>query len=714
MVKKINDLKKDVHKPTIDLRGKYANKEAKKLKKKLNILYKKASPIKEVKDLSGEKKEHYVYIKGQQHKPPKYLGNLIRVGVMGFLILLVINTVNVYFIGKTIEEDLSETAYEGYNYLVDAGKSATRIQFDTALVAFDKAIENFSQAEEDLWFINLDNSFYAKDNNIGVAVTALLESGKHFAEAGKFFLDGIEEFNKIPLYFVSKNDLENDLTSITPPSLTDTLKDGLEQIDLAINEISQAAEKIGKIDENRLPSEVGVRIAFAKEKIQEVSETLEATQEHFPAILKLLGDRYPHRYLILFQNNNEIRPTGGFIGSYAIMDINDGYIESIETHDVYDIDGAYGGIIEPPDEFKAFTSNWRFRDSNYSPDFSVSAKKARWFLEKEGGPSVDTVIAINQGLLQDMLEITGPVQVGNFGELDSENYNLLLSFVIEGKVWGPEDPKHILKMFVPAFKKAIIKEENIGKVSSKLYKAVQQKHIMMYSADEDIQALFETLGISGQVHETQENEDYLSVINISTGGTKSDQFIEEKIFHNTNIDKYGKVINEIRISRTHMWTDETYNEWKKIINAYGFSYIPDQVIDILGRGRNRVNMRIYVPQGSVLIDTNGADIMTKYDKDLRKTYFLLTMEVKAGETDEVWIQYRPPITMSFNPSSTYKIIIEKQPGSVGSIFTKTVTTDSELENIAVYPGESKINENTTTYATNLVYDRYFSGVWRKE
>lgn len=712
MTKRITDLKKDSSNSSIDLRGKYANreKEAEKLKKKKNTFYKKESPIKEVKDLSGGKQENYIYIKGTQHKPPKYLGNLIRVGMMGFFILLVINTINVYFIGKTIEADISATAYEGYNYLIDAGKSATKIQFDTALVAFDKAIDNFSQAEEDLWFINLDQSFYAEDNNIGVAVTALLESGKNFAEAGKFFLDAIEEFNKIPIYFVSKNDSTSTLT----PSLTDTLKDGLGKTDLAINEISQAAEKIEKIDENRLPSEVGSRVAFAKEKIEEVSATLNATQKHFPALLKLLGDRYPHRYLILFQNNNEMRPTGGFIGSYAIMDVNDGYIESLETHDVYDIDGTYGGIIEPPEEFKAFTSNWRFRDSNYSPDFSVSAKKARWFLEKEGGPSVDTVIAINQGLLEDMLDITGPIQVGNFGKLNSDNYELLLSFVIEGKVWGAEDPKHILKVFVPLFKEAILKEENIGKVSSKLYKAIQQKHIMMYSADEDIQALFETLGISGKVHETQKNEDYLSVINISTGGTKSDQFIEEKINHDTKIDKYGKVIDEVGISRTHMWTDETYMEWKKVINAYGFTYIPDQVIDILGRGRNRVNTRIYVPQGSVLLDSNGADVMTKYDKDLRKTYFLVTMEVKAGETDEVWIQYRPPITMSFSPSSTYKLIIEKQPGSVGSIFTKTVTTDPEIENVAVYPTEAKVNETTATYATNLVYDRYFSGVWSKK
>ena len=61
---------------------------------------------------------------------------------------------------------------------------------------------------------------------------------------------------------------------------------------------------------------------------------------------------------------------------------------------------------------------------------------------------------------------------------------------------------------------AIIKEENLSKISSQIYKAIQQKHIMFYSADEDIQALFESSGLSGTVHESEPNEDYLSVINI--------------------------------------------------------------------------------------------------------------------------------------------------------------------------------------------------------
>lgn len=712
MPRNLQDIKKDPDNEKIDLKGESSPKKS-PIKKKKNKIYKNESPIKEMKDLSGTEKAHFAYIKGEKFTPPKYLGNLLKIGGIGFLIILLINAANVYVIGKSIERDISTKAEEGYNFLVDAGKSATKIELDKALDSFNNALENFEEAENDLWFVNTDQTFYAQDGNVGQAVNALLESGKHFATAGKYFLEAVEEFNNIPVYFVSKNN-EAEKTGVQP-SITDSLKIGLEKTDLAIAEITQASEIINKVNAENLPPEVRARVSFAQEKIAEVASTLKSTSAHFPAILKLLGDRYPHRYLVLFQNNNEIRPTGGFIGSYAIVDINDGYIEKLETYDVYDLDGSFHGYIEAPDGFMPFLADWRFRDSNYSPDFPTSAKKARWFLEKEGGPTADTVIAINQGLLKDMLDITGPVQVGQFGKLNADNYNLLLSFVIEGKVWGPEDPKHILKVFVPAFREAIMKEEHIGAVTSKMYKAIQQKHILAYSSDEDIQAFFSSMGLSGEVYDAEPDEDYLSVINIAVGGTKSEQFMEEQIYHDTRIDETGKAINKITIKRTHQWSDDIYYEWGKILKQYGFGFMPDNIIDILGRGENKVAQRIYVPTGSKLIDTNGSDVATKYDKDLKKTYFFSEMDTKAGETSLLWIEYELPFKLEIEPMATYKLIAEKQPGSRGSIFTKTLVTDEGIYSLATYPEEVKISaDETISYATNLVYDKYFSVVLGQE
>jgi hypothetical protein len=710
--KKIRDLVKDSsQKEKLNLRGNF-KKKLSPIQKIKPSLMKQDNPIHKVIDLKGQKEKHFNYFKAKKFNPPKSLGNLVKLGFFGLFILILINGLSVYSSSKRLEENIKSSALEGFSLLVDASENATKVQFDNAVDSFNNALDSFSDAEAKLWFISTDNSFYAKDANAAQAVNSLLEAGKQFSLSGGHFLEALEEFNKIPLYFATKNSDPD----FEMPSITDTLKDGLEKTDLALAQVNLAWDLISEIDENTLPAEISGRVVFAKNQVEKVKDLLNSISSHFPAMLKLLGDRYPHRYLILLQNNYETRATGGFIGSYSIVDVNEGYIEKIDTQDVYQLDNYFGGYIEPPEELEPYTTNWRFRDSNYSPDFPISARKAMWFLEKEGGPSVDTVIAINQGLLKDMLEITGPVQVGDFGALTSENYDILISYIVESKVWGAEDPKHILKVFIPAFKEAILKEEGLSQVGFKLHRALGQKHVMFYSKDQEIQSLFESFNVAGQQHMPEEKEDYLSVINWSTGGTKSDQFIEENIEHHTEIDEHGNITDNLKITRTHMWEDSVYDRWKEILASYGFKdEMSGQLLDNLGKGLNRVTVRIYVPAGAILLESNGYDVETKYDSELKKTYFKTEVEVNAGETSDLEISYRLPFTLNFSEGAdTYKVTIEKQPGSRGSILTKSIEADPELVSLSLYPKEVRTDhEGNFVYATNLVYDKYFASVWSK-
>jgi hypothetical protein len=412
-----------------------------------------------------------------------------------------------------------------------------------------------------------------------------------------------------------------------------------------------------------------------------------------------------------------MRPTGGFIGSYALIDVKHGYLEKMETHDVYDLYGLGNTQIDPPEDFKLFTGNWRFRDSNYSPDFSLSAKKAMWFLEAESGVSVDTVIAINQGLLRDMLAITGPIQVGDFGKLDSYNYDTVLSYVIESKMWGAEDPKHILKVFVPAFAKEIMNEKYLSRVSSKLLRALEQKHIMFYSKHDEVEELFDKLGISGKQYTLKEKEDYLSVINISSGGTKSDKFIEEKISHNTKIDEKGEIQNTVSITRTHLYDEKTLQKWKDILSVYGINNPEEYVLDILGRGRNRTTIRIYVPKGATLLSSSDPDMKTTYDPELQKTYFTSTVEIFAGQSKELKFTYKLPFTLDFSNENmaVYRLIAEKMPGHPGQLFTKTLQKSDQITPVLFYPESFKEdNLGNLIYAKDLLYDRYFSALLKKE
>lgn len=714
----------------INLKGE--NSEKDKIKKytphlEKEVLY---NEIKDVyKNADGSKdsssnNQSGIYIRTKENKKYRLISNFLKIVIAGFVILLLINSVNVYRKGVETKADIQSKAYEGYDKLLAGSQSTTKIQFQEAKTEFENALKSFEGAQTNLWFILNDNTIYAKQSTLSGSAKAVLESGRHFALAGQYFTESLEELNKIPVYFISKNEASKNLNI---PSLTDILKNGLDKASQALIEVNLAKDELNKIGIEIVPQNVKGKFLFAKEKLNELTDLLNSMQNDFPAILKLLGDEKPHRYLILLQNNSEIRPSGGFIGSYIILDINKGMIENMRVEDVYHLDDKYQGLIEPPEYLLPIISNWKFRDSNYSPDFMFSGKQAANMFEREGGGTVDTVIAVNQSLLKDFLQITGPLQVGALpNKITADNYDTILTYIIESKVWGKEDPKHVLKVMVPEFKNSLLKSTNISKIMSALYKATQQKLILGYSSDAMVQSFFDTLGISRRVPSETGNddnkEDYLSVINYSIGGNKTEPFIEEKISHNTEIQDDGSLVDEVTVTRTHVFNKDIQVKWNQIWDSFGFDHktVPGFVVDILGRGTNIVYTRILVPQGSSLKEVGGVDkesVKVSYDKELNKTYFAFKMSVPPQNTSSITLKYALPFKLDFSPVDTYKLTVQKQPGSVGSVLTKTIQpskVDSSLKPYIYYPDDARQNdENKIIYATNLVYDRYFSIVFGK-
>lgn len=686
--KKITDLSSSASPEKIDLSSKNLSPETSK------FFYKKPDQKQKLSDLSGKQKIHQPQDTAK-HTPPKYLSDLIRIGFFGLIIVIILTSIGAYSSVRNIKQEVETDAKGGIELLSLAAKNLSAKDFTAAIKTFDQARQAFLDAEKKLWFVSADNSIYLADSDLTYAISNLIEGGNHFATAGEHLLKALEEFNKIPLYFVTEN----------KPTLA--IKKGLAETEKALTEINLAAERIDRINPALLPQRVAQPVSLLKQNLARTQTNLEGISAHFPEILKLLGDGAPHRYMILFQNNDELRATGGFIGSYALFQIRDAKIQNLTVHDVYDLQSNQNNTAAP-EELKGLFDKLLFRDANYSPDFQISAEKLYEMYRKEGGQEIDTIIAINQGLLPDLLNITGPVQVGELTQFTAANYNLLLTYIIESKLSGDKDPKQILKLFVPEFQKALLKEQNLSKIAFKLYRAVEQKHILLYSRDEKIQSLFDFLNLSGRVR-TSENEDYLQIIHSSIA-TKTDKFIEEIIDHKTEITKSGEIINELTLTRKHTWDDKILTDWQNLLSPSGFNInnIEPHIIDILGRGTNQTSTRIYVPAGSKLLETSDKTLTTHHDKTLNKDYFKIRLNTPRDTTTTLRILYQLPDKLDFDGGlANYKIFVAKQPGSRGSLLNKTMQAPDNYNLLRAYP------ETATKFNTNLVYDRYFSTIWQK-
>lgn len=435
------------------------------------------------------------------------------------------------------------------------------------------------------------------------------------------------------------------------------------------------------------------------DQVKRLDSVLSEIKSNIHPLFIFLGDRYPNRVLVLLQNNNEIRPTGGFIGSLGFMDINDGRIENIQVRDVYDFDGQ-AFAREPNSEISLVAGqDWGIRDSNTSPDFEISARQAKNFLEEAKGPGVDSVIAVDLEFIRAILEKTGPIEIEEYAlTLNADNFDIILSYLIESKTFGKQSPKEILKYFLSDLEKQIFEKLELSELVSLIADGVNEKHVQMYSDNEVVQAWFQTLGAAGHLSPAAPYNDYLSVIAVSVGGNKTDKFIWQALKHESFIKRDGAITNQLTIRRTNTWDADAENYLRDQLKTAGVWNPHPEMLRILGKDTNKVMIRAYVPYGSILKTAIGVpqeDISTMYDevitfdafgKTTRKlTYFLFPMNTDPGATEEVVLTYDLPFKLEFDPLDDYRLFFDKQSGVKSVDFEKYIYYASGLRSFATNP-----------------------------
>lgn len=164
-----------------------------------------------------------------------------------------------------------------------------------------------------------------------------------------------------------------------------------------------------------------------------VAEQLDRAEEARDLVLDvraglplLLGYDEPRTILLLGQNDHEVRPTGGFIGTAGIVTVEDGQVTAREFGASYELDPPLGEPRRtPPDEMQRYLGigEWYIRDTNWSPDFRESAALALQFLEEDQGVRADSVVAVDSHFVALLLGALGPLKVDGFTEpLTQENW----------------------------------------------------------------------------------------------------------------------------------------------------------------------------------------------------------------------------------------------------------------------------------------------------
>jgi hypothetical protein len=273
---------------------------------------------------------------------------------------------------------------------------------------------------------------------------------------------------------------------------------------------------------------------------------------HARTLISLLPQLFPQNtrvdVLLLLQNNLELRPTGGFIGSVTILTIDNGKMINLETKDIYELDNNLKGVVTPPQEVAQYLgeSSWYFRDANWNPSFAQSASTANWFLEKEWGRRAHLVIGINLNGIKSLLSVLGPITVATGQTINADN--LLISALNHQDIASakPEDQKQeFISLLIKPLIDALVTANPDTKYQA-LLALGQSLHAQETTlmGEGPIQATLHNLGWAGDLVEPEcPNDvgspcqtDSIFVNEANVGINKANYYLSREITHTASID----------------------------------------------------------------------------------------------------------------------------------------------------------------------------------
>jgi hypothetical protein len=580
-------------------------------------------------------------------------------------------------IGKSIE------AYESF---LAAEKSLRLLDFDSAEKDFSSAYAKLASVEESLKDVGNITISIAQNIPFETKVEssiALLKASKHVARSGEILSsaftllpldDAVSPASYLAMLMGEKNNEQGGY-------LVDVFRAFREKLENAKAELAQANYYMKDVDPRDFPQEFQESVDGLNHKIPVLLDIVEIAKEYAGISTILLGEDKPMRYLILFQNSSELRATGGFIGTYGILEVQNGNLLNMFVEGIYDADGQLTVNIVPPAPLQHIATSWSTHDANWFLDFPTSAEKVSWFYGKTGGGEVDGIIALNIEVIEKLFAITGDIPIKEYDlTLNAENFRDEVQYEVEVAYdKGLNRPKKIISDFTPIFLKKLSEAASSKnkEIFSLITDSLEQKYIMFYFKNSKVQEFLENQGWGGSVKETA--EDYLAIVHSNIGGYKTDKFMEDEIRYGVEIKDDGSVVGNVKIIRTHNGGSSKYWWYNRDNIDYVKIYVPEgsRIVDYSGGVRRKVKNPVDYSALNFDIDSHvsGMESSMEYEgpidifKETGKTVFGTWLVTNPKNTTEFSVTYELPFRVEFNNSAAkYNLYIQKQPGTKTKAF----------------------------------------------
>jgi len=512
-----------------------------------------------------------------------------------------------------------------------------------------------------LKFIPIANNYYKDGQN-------LIKIGNDALETGAIVIQAIEPYQD----FLGLKGAATSSAKTTEDRiafLTESIEGLLPHFDSIDNKVSEIDNLINQIDITRYPESfkgIPIRQDFnqAKETIGQVKKLISDGKPILTKTSWLLGKDKIRNYLVIFQNDGELRPSGGFWTAYTSIKVDKGKIIPGSSSNIYDLDDKISSTTPAPRIIKSYHINVPYlnlRDSNLSPDFPVDAQVFLDGYYKAMGKKTlfDAVIALDTNVLVDIVKVLGKLDttVGTFTTDPDPRCNGCPKIIYDLE-WIAGRPRNYIekdrKGFLGPLMHALLanamgsEKNKMAPLAQAFFTNINQKHIMFYFTDTEVQKAAESANIAGQIVQTDTNTDYFHLNDANFASAKSNIFITQKIKHEITT-KDGNIEHKVSITYTNPAKASNCNLEKGDLCLNAPTY--------------RDLFRFYVPIGSQLIKMTGSEVEpVKYEelgKQVFEGFYGNKYPLYAMSNTKVTIQYTSPVKASKN----YILYLQKQPGT---------------------------------------------------
>lgn len=532
-----------------------------------------------------------------------------------------------------------------------------------------------------------------------VVVDQLLLAGEHVGKAGQPLLDIAEQVNDV---VGDQSVTVNKIGKAERAALLQTLYESPETVFQAQADLHTAVVALKDLPDRSVVAPLKIVVDLVNANLPTIEAAVDKGLPFLTIAPTIAGYPDTKTYLFLLQNNTELRPTGGFIGTYGILKLKDGNIAEFKTDNIYNVDNKVKNTWseKPPEALQRYLSatRWYLRDVNWDPDFPTTAVRAEDFYlrELQSDEPIDGVIAVTPELIHDLLEVTGPITVEG-DEYNADNLTEKLQYEVEIAFYneGISDAarKEVIGKLASQLMDQVMNlpQSSWDTLATVLITNLEEKHILVYSDDTTVQQLMNDIGWDGSV--VQVDGDFLMVVDANLAAKKTDRVMTKLL--------------DYTVSR----------EGDAVIATLTLRYHNDGVFDDFTT-RYRSYTRIYVPAGSELLDSSGfltndrylggepTTATTSQAPEVDKTVFEGFISVEPKTEDTITLRYRLPQAVADQlAAGQYTLYWEKQAGTDNVTATVWFDVGQKVQQAATLDESAEIDNTKVHFTTQLLRDQ---------